>query len=159
MTNTGTTTPEDATPPAATPADATPDAPRGRQADMEAAAVRVGGILGRLARHIAANARPEAERALARARAAAEAARPHLGRAAAQAADFAKEYDAELRRVAGAGARIATDRIVPPLLRPIIDAAREEIGRDAGSGDVEARDAAAADGTLAQRPSGEPPKA
>ena len=105
--------------------------------------MRVGGMLGRLARRVVDSARPEAERAAAKARAAAQAARPHIERAAAQAADFAKAHDEEIRRVAEAGAHIAADRMVPPLLRPVVNAAREELRRDAESRDAEARDAAA----------------
>jgi hypothetical protein len=124
-----------------TPPESTSRDPAARQAEIEAKAARIGGILGRLARRVAANARPEAERAAQRARAAAEAARPHVEDAGRRAVEFARAHDQELLRAAELSARVAADRIVPPAVRPIVDAAELGLRRDQHA----ARQPAAAD--------------
>lgn len=96
---------------------------------FEQQAVRVGGILGRMAKNIAARAKPEVERRVEQARAAAEAAAPHVERAAQQAKDYVQAHDEQIKRVAETGARIAADRLVPPVLRPIVNAAEQELRR------------------------------
>ena len=103
---------------------------RKRSEEVEQVAARIGSALGRFARRVAANAKPEAERRAKQARAAAEAARPHLERAATQARDYVQTHDEEIKRAAQAGARIAASRVVPPSLRPIVDAAERGLHGD-----------------------------
>ncbi|MGE3857366.1 MAG: L-2-amino-thiazoline-4-carboxylic acid hydrolase [Dehalococcoidia bacterium] len=98
---------------------------------LEQKAARVGGILGRMARNIAARAKPEVELRAQQARAAAEAARPHVERAAQQAKDYVQTHDEELKRVAETGARFAANRVIPPAIRPLVDAAEQELRRPA----------------------------
>ena len=114
------------------PSEETPHEPAAEPTDLERferKAVRVGGILGRMAKNIAARAQPAVERGVERARAAAEAAAPHVERAAQQAKDYAQTHDEQIRRVAETGARMAADRIVPPVLRPMVNAAEQELRR------------------------------
>ncbi len=111
------------------PTSSTEDAQRKRQAEIEASASRLGGMIGRFARRVVTNAKPEVERAAAHARAAAETARPHLERAAAQAVDFAKAHEHEIKRVAERGARVVANGVVPQSLRPIMNAAEQELRR------------------------------
>ena len=96
---------------------------------LEERAAQIGGALGRMARKFAARAKPEVELRAKQARAAAEAARPHVERAAQQARDYVTEHQDQITHVAETGARIAADRIVPPMLRPLVDAAQQEIQR------------------------------
>jgi len=107
---------------------------------FEQKAVRVGGILGRMAKKIAERAKPEVERRVEQARAAAESAAPHIERAAQQAKDYVQTHDEQIKRVAETGARIAADRIVPPMLRPIVNAAEQELRRPAPPREDEAPD-------------------
>lgn len=100
---------------------------------LEERAARMGGALGRVARRLAERAKPEAERRAQQMRAAAEAARPHVERATQQARDFVEAHDDEIRRAAEAGARIAAERAVPPVLRPIVNAAEQELRRTDGA--------------------------
>ena len=125
---------EAAAPPAAEATEATrpaTDAPTGSTdaGSLEEKAARVGGALGRIARNLAARAKPEVERRAKQARAAAEAARPHVERAAQQARDYAKAHDEQIMRAAETGARLAADRVIPPALRPIVNAAEQELRR------------------------------
>ena len=115
--------------------DSNPDRDRrqareGNQARAEEVAMRIGTALGRLARRVAASAGPEVERRAKQARTAAEAARPHIEHAAAQTRDYVQAHDEEIKRVAQAGARIAVSRVVPPSLRPIVDAAEQKLHGD-----------------------------
>ena len=96
---------------------------------LEERATQIGGALGRMARKFAARAKPEVELRTKQARAAAEAARPHIERAAQQARDYVTEHQDQITHLAETGARIAADRIVPPMLRPLVDAAQQEIQR------------------------------
>ncbi|MEX2446488.1 MAG: hypothetical protein WD734_04040 [Dehalococcoidia bacterium] len=111
-----------------------------RADEIEAKAARLGGMVGRFARRFAADARPEAERAgrlaAERARlaaqhglAAAQAARPHVERAAGQARGYVHDHDDEIRRAARVAASLAATRAVPLPLRPIVDAASQELRR------------------------------
>ena len=125
-------TTEDAPPPAldAGPVDAPDPAPAPTDAErFEEKAARVGGILGRMAKNLAARAKPEVERHAKQARAAADAARPHVERAAQSARDYVETHDQQIMRAAETGARMAADRIVPPVLRPIVNAAEQELRR------------------------------
>ena len=92
---------------------------------------RSGGILGRFAKNIAARAKPEVELRAKQARAAAEAARPHVERAAQQAKDYVQTHDEEIMRAAETGARFAANRVIPPTIRPLVDAAEQELRRPA----------------------------
>lgn len=119
-----------------TPPEQAPEpTPAERQAALEAKAGRIGGILGRLARRVVTTAQPEVERAAERARAAAETALPRIEQAATRAAngavEFAKAHEDEIRRVAETGARVAADRVVHPALRPLVDAAAQDLQRPA----------------------------
>ena len=105
-----------------------PAAPSGAER-LEERAAQIGGVLGRFARNLAARAKPEVERRAAQARAAAEAARPHMERAAQQAREYVETHDEQIRHVAESGARMAANRIVPPSLRPIVNAAEQELRR------------------------------
>ena len=96
---------------------------------IEQRAAQIGGTLGRLARNLAARAKPEFDRRAQQARSAAEAARPHVERAAQQTRDFVVAHDEEIKRVAETGARMAADRVVPPVLRPMVNAAQQELQR------------------------------
>jgi hypothetical protein len=94
-------------------------------------AARVGGILGRMAKSLAARAKPEVELRARQARAAAEAARPHVERAAQQAKEYVQTHDEQIIRAAETGARFAADRVIPPAIRPLVDAAERELRRPA----------------------------
>ena len=110
---------------------------------LEERAGRVGGMLGRMARNLAARAKPEAERRVQQARDAAEAARPHVERAAQQARDYVAAHEDQITHAAETGARLAADRIIPPVLRPIVNAAEQELRRTA---DPSSDDSAPSDG-------------
>ncbi|MFA7249018.1 MAG: L-2-amino-thiazoline-4-carboxylic acid hydrolase [Dehalococcoidia bacterium] len=112
----------------ATPAAGSEDGESGTER-FEQQAARVGGALGRIARNLADRAKPEAERRARQARAAAEAARPHVERAAQQARDYVQTHDEQIKHAAEAGARMAADRVIPPALRPIVNAAEQELRR------------------------------
>ncbi len=125
--------PHDEVPPATAP-DASPAATPAEPTELERfeqQAVRVGGILGRMAKNIAARAKPEVERRVEQARAAADAAAPHVERAARQATDYVQAHDEQIKHVAETGARLAADRLVPPILRPLVNAAEQELRRPA----------------------------
>jgi hypothetical protein len=120
------------------------------------AAERLGRALGRFARRARESGadaafrerKPEIDR-IARqvrdqARAAGRAAKPHIEHAAevarprveqagreatARTARFVREHDTELRQAATTGAHLATSRMGPPLLRPVITAVTDEITR------------------------------
>lgn len=78
--------------------------------------------LSERAQHAAEAARPEAERLAKQAKAAADAARPHVEQAAHRAADYITSHEDELRNAAtGAGKTIARG-MVPPALRPAVNA-------------------------------------
>lgn len=120
-------------PPASEPAPEPPPAatPQTDAERLGEQAARVGGILGRMAKGLAARAKPEVELRARQARAAAEAARPHVERAAQQAKEYVQTHDEQIIRVAETGARFAADRVIPPAIRPIVDAAERELRRPA----------------------------
>ena len=86
--------------------------------------------LGR-AQQAAESARPEVERLAREARTRAEqavrVARPAAERLASDAVAFARDHDEELKAAAARAADLATQRVVPPTLRPMVDALRDEI--------------------------------
>ncbi len=109
---------------------------------LEEQAARVGGFLGRMAKSIAARAKPEVELRARQARAAAEAARPHVERAAQNAKEYVQAHDEEIRQAAETGARFAANRVIPPTIRPLVDAAEQELRRGAAPPDDASEDAA-----------------
>jgi len=114
------------------PSEAAPSAPAPSDTErLEQKAVRVGGMLGRMARNLAARAKPEMELRAQQARAAAEAARPHVERAAQQAKEYVQTHDEEIKRAAESGVRFAANRVIPPAIRPLVDAAEQELRRPA----------------------------
>ena len=121
--------PADTTPDEPTPEPAAATAPPSDAERLEEQAAHLGRVLGRFARKLGERAKPEAERLAQQARTAAEAARPHVERAAQQAVDYVQAHEEEITRAAETGARFAADRIVPPALRPLVDAAEQELRR------------------------------
>ena len=114
---------------------------------LEEQAARVGGFLGRMAKSIAARAKPEVELRARQARAAADAARPHVERAAQNAKEYVQAHDEEIRHAAETGARFAANRVIPPTMRPLVDAAEHEIRRAAAPPDEPSEDTAAHEAT------------
>ena len=114
---------------------------------LEEQAARVGGFLGRMAKSIAARAKPEVELRARQARAAADAARPHVERAAQNAKEYVQAHDEEIRHAAETGARFAANRVIPPTMRPLVDAAEHEIRRAAAPPDEPSEDTAAPEAT------------
>ena len=100
------------------------------------------------AQHAVDAARPEVERlardAAAAAQSAAAFARPVVERVAHDAVDYARDHQDELRRAAtsaaDAAANLATQRIVPGPLRPMVDALRQELQNDEPPADAVPRE-------------------
>ena len=83
------------------------------------------------ARRLADAARPEVERRVKQAKAAAVAATPHIKQAATDATEYVREHQDEIRRGAKRGAGVVADQAVrtvtPRPLRPAIDAMKDEL--------------------------------
>jgi hypothetical protein len=70
--------------------------------------------------------KPAMERLMAQAQSAAAAAKPHLEDAAQQAATYAREHESQFKAAGVKVAHVAAQRIVPPGLRPAVDALEAE---------------------------------
>lgn len=85
------------------------------------------------ARRLADASRPEVERRVRQAKAAAVAATPHLKQAATDATEYVREHQDEIRRGARRGAGVVADQAVravtPRPLRPAINAMKDELGK------------------------------
>jgi hypothetical protein len=110
-------------------------------------AERMGRSLGRFARAARAaakSAQPEADRAARQVRSAADAARPRIQQATNAARPriqrtasealirtgrFLEDHEPELRQAARAGAQAVAFRSTPPILRPVISAATDDLLR------------------------------
>jgi hypothetical protein len=90
--------------------------------NQESAATRLGRRASRLRRRLR-KSEPEVKKATAKA---IEAARPAVERAR----QFAQEHEDEIKQAGVVGAQIAINQAAPPVVRTIVSAVEQELGKD-----------------------------